>query len=213
VSTDPFVWAVPWLGFVVHTETWFALAGVAVGMATSRVAARRRGVIAPSYTDLAGVVFWGVVIGRLWYAADHLQFFTSYPLALFSVVDGGLTAPGMLLGALWGVREVARATGLTWRVLTVLAAPALAAARTIQLAGCAVTHCAIGLPTNLTWAHLPDPAQHPVALYGVLLLAAAWFITSRASTGRISAWVPIVVYVAAELTTQAVAVVFSVWTA
>ncbi len=213
MSTDPLAWAIPWLGFVVHTETWFALASIAVGMAATRVAARKRGITAPSYTDLLSVVFWGVLVGRVWYAAEHWQFFTSYPLALFSIVDGGLAAPGMLLGALWGVREVIRATGLPWRVLTVLAAPALAATRTVQLTGCVLTSCAIGVPANLAWAHLPDPSQQPVSLYGVLLLAAAWFIASRTSTGRISAWLPVVVYLSAEFMTEAAVVVFSVPTA
>jgi hypothetical protein len=213
MSVDPLVWAVPWLGIVVHTETWFALAGIAIGIAAIRVAARQRGLLVPSYADLVGVVFWAVVIGRAWYGAEHWQFFAGYPLALFGVVDGGLALPGMLLGALWGLRELVRATGLTWPVLAALVASALAAARSVQLTGCVLTGCVIGPPLTLARAYVADPPQHPVALYGVLLLAAAWFIASRTSTGRISAWLPVAAYVSAEFMMQVAAAAFAVPTA
>jgi len=212
MSADPLVWAVPWLGFVVHTETWFLAAAVAIGMAGSRVAARQRGLNAPSYADLATLVFWAIVFGRAWYGAEQWQFFIRYPLALFNILDGGVAAPGLLLGAVWGLRDVVRATPLTWAAVPVLVAPALAAARTVQLTGCALSGCAPGFPA-LAWTQQLQPGQHPVAVYGVLLFAAAWFIGNRRSTGPISTWLPIAAYVAAEFMTVVAAVAFPVPTA
>jgi hypothetical protein len=47
-----------------------------------------------------------------------------------------------------------------------------------------VTECLVGTPADVSWAVQQDGARQPVALYGVLLLAAAWFVAiSRGDAG------------------------------
>ena len=81
--------------------------------------------------------------------------------------------------------------------VSVVLAPALAAGRAVQFAGCVVTECVVGAATGLPWAVQQDGARHPVALYAVLLLIAAWFVASRASGSR--HWLGVGAYVAAEV--------------
>lgn len=198
VRPDPLAWSVPWVGFVLHTDALFALAGILVGMAALRVAARDHGLSVPAYADLLSIAVWALVGGRAWYAAVEWQFFLRYPLALFSVQDGGLAVPGLLLGGLWGLRGLAATGALAWTALPLLLAPALAAGRAVQVAGCVVTECMVGASANVPWAAPQDSARHPIALYAVLLLAAAWFVASRASSGS-RRWLGIGAYLGAEL--------------
>ena len=204
MSPDPLAWSVPWLGLALHTDTLLALAGVGVGVVALRVAARARRLEAPTFSDLANVVLWAVVVARVWYVAEQWQFFLRYPLAIFNIVDGGLAAPGLLVGAMWGLRGLVRSSVFTWSLFLPVLGRALAAARSVQLTGCVLTGCISGSPTNLPWAVQQDIPRQPLALYGVLLLALAWFAASRVSVGRRWAWLPVGVYLAAEVANAAI---------
>jgi len=47
-----------------------------------------------------------------------------------------------------------------------------------------VSECLVGTAADVPWAVQREGARHPVARYGVLLLAAAWFVASRTSPSR-----------------------------
>ena len=194
---DPFAWSVPWVGFVLHTDALFTLAGILVGMAALRVAARSRGLQVPTYVDLLNIGVWAIVGGRAWYVAQEWPFFVRYPLAAFAVQDGGIAMPGVVLGGLWGLRGSLGAGALTWAALPLLLPPALAAGRAVQLVGCVVTECLVGSAADVPWAVQEDGARHPVARYAVLLLAAAWLVASRTSQSR--RWLGLGAYLGAEV--------------
>ncbi len=65
-----------------------------------------------------------------------------------------------------------------------------------------------GVPNSKApWALRQNGARHPVALYGVLL-AAAWFVASRASPSR--RWLGVGAHLAAEVLGLALASVLTV---
>jgi hypothetical protein len=54
---------------------------------------------------------WALAGGRAWYVAEEWLFFVRYPLAVFTVQDGGLAARGRLLGGFWGLRGLVGTSG------------------------------------------------------------------------------------------------------
>ncbi len=199
MSGDPLAVTIPFVDLVLHTDALLALAGVAVGMAAFRVAARARELTPPPYGVLLDVVFWAVVAGRVWYLAEEWPFYARYPLGALNVLDGGLSVPGLAIGAaaaLWGMR---RLLGQPLHLPVVLA-PALAAGRAVQSAGCVLTGCLEGRTTTLPWAAEQAGAlRHPVALYVVLVFAAAWLVSQRFLQKDRPVWPGPASYVAAEI--------------
>ncbi len=199
MTGDPLGFSIPFVGLVLHTDALLALAGVAVGMAAFRVAARERDLPPPPFALLLDVVLWSLLAGRLWYVAEQWPFYVRYPVSVFNVLDGGIAAPGLVVGAaaaLWGMRYVLGRPS----ELVVLLAPALAAGRAVQSVGCVLTGCLVGQPTTLPWAAEQSGAlRHPAALYVVFAFVAAWLVAHAAARKERPAWLGPSAYAAAEL--------------
>lgn len=139
-------------------------AGVLLGTALALWAGRRNGL--PVMVVMDGVLaaaVGGLLLGRLGYVAAHLLYFREHPLAAPAFWQGGLSAPGVVVGGAVGAGVMARLRklppGLLWGALAPGAAVVLIAA----YLGCLRAGCACGRETwpgdGPLWAisaELPD---------------------------------------------------------
>ncbi len=139
-------------------------AGVLLGTALAFWVGRRSGLSASVVLDGAlAAAIGGLLLGRLVYVAAHLAYFREQPMAALAFWQGGLSAPGVVVGGVVGAGILAcirrRAPGLLWDALAPGAAVVLIAA----YLGCLRAGCACGRETwpddGLLWvfsADLPD---------------------------------------------------------
>lgn len=138
--------------------------GVLVGVALSLWVGRRHGLPVLFVLDGAlAVAVGGLLLGRLAYVAAHLAYFREHPTAALTLWQGGLSAPGVVVGGGAGAGILARirrrAPGPLWNALAPGAAVVLIAA----YLGCLRAGCACGRETwptdGVLWAlsaELPD---------------------------------------------------------
>ena len=139
-------------------------AGVLLGTALALWTGHRNGLPVMVVVDgvLAAAV-GGLLLGRLGYVAAHLPYFREHPTAALAFWQGGLSAPGVVVGGAMGAGVMARLRkllpGLLWGTLAPGAAVVLIAA----YLGCLRAGCACGRETwpgdGPLWAlsaELPD---------------------------------------------------------
>jgi phosphatidylglycerol:prolipoprotein diacylglycerol transferase len=143
-------------------------AGVVAGVAFAVTLARRRGVRAAAFLDVALVALAAAFVGaRLQYVLAHWDEYAARPVNALNVWEGGLALPGAItLGAL-AAWAMARATGLPLGHVLDAAAPALALGQAVGRVGCVSAGCAFGavVPEGAAVPALPLPdATGAVAL-------------------------------------------------
>ena len=150
-----------------------AAAGLMLGMALARRAAKRLGLDAEAVWDTGLFALISCfVASRLLLVLRDPMAFRRYPMLVLGLPS--LTFGGMLVAALmlYAYVRVRHKLGLV-SVLDVYAAPAALLAATLEM-GHWLEASEVGMPTMLPWA-VRDPWSrsplrvHPVALYGVVL--------------------------------------------
>jgi phosphatidylglycerol---prolipoprotein diacylglyceryl transferase len=176
VDIDPVL-----LTFGSFTIRWYGLmmalailAGVTFGLRRARAAGIDE-------DDAFYVVLWAIpsafVGARLLHVIDAWQYYTTYPLQILAIQEGGLTIYGGLIGGVIGGALAARRKGLlSWRILDV-AAPAMILGQAIGRVGCFINGEHQGHPADLPWATsyihpnslAPDSLpRHPAQSYELL---------------------------------------------
>lgn len=132
--------------------------------------ARRQGL---PEEPLLRMLWWavpgGVVGARLFHVFDHLSEYSSDPLSILYVWQGGLAIYGGLVGGVLTAIVIMRLEGLpVWTVLDA-AAPAMLIGQALGRFGCLINGDTIGKPTNGDWgvAYTHPDAIVPRDLLGV----------------------------------------------
>ncbi len=168
--------------------------GVILGTVLSLWVGRRSGL--PLTVGVDGVLsaaVGGLLLGRLVYVAAHLAYFREHPTAAPALWQGGLSAPGVVVGGVVGAAVLARirrqAPGPLWDALAPGAAVVLLAA----YLGCLRAGCACGRETwpqdGLLWAlsaDLPDLYGLRAPRVAVPVLGMGWGALMLALTLRAS---------------------------
>lgn len=152
-----------------------AAVGIILGGVLFGRAARQAGVPGLGASDWFNLVLGAVVGSRLVWVGSHFDYYFRAPLQLAAFTDGGFTAIGLVAGMSYGVWRL-RCEGRSpaWRILVDLVAAATVITLTWERAGCALTSCGSGPPSDVAWAlQRSDELRQPVALYQVAILAAA----------------------------------------
>ena len=138
--------------------------GVLLGTALALWTGHRNGLPVMVVVDgvLAAAV-GGLLLGRLGYVAAHLPYFREHPTAALALWQGGLSAPGVVVGGAMGAGVMARLRKLTPGLLWGTLAPGAAVVLIAAYLGCLRAGCACGRETwpgdGPLWAlsaELPD---------------------------------------------------------
>lgn len=126
--------------------------------------------------DVSSLFFWifvaSMIGARLAYVLLFWSQYSSNPIEVFYVWDGGLVFLGGLLGALpVGILLVRKRLTISFWRLADLLAPALALGLTVGRCGCCLINDHPGSVTDVPWGiEWPDGVvRHPVAQYLVVL--------------------------------------------
>lgn len=172
MSQDPF--RISFLTVTLDSQIVLAIVGLAVAGLVFRQAARREklGLGAGDWWDLVTTAF---VVGRLGWVATHLDYYLRGPLQIVTIVDGGLNPIGLVLGAAYAIKNLARRTpGPSWRAVVELVAFATITTFVFERTGCALTTCGAGPLTGLPWAlQRGEEWRQPLALYQLIVLVIA----------------------------------------
>lgn len=163
------------------TIRWYGLMislAIFAGVGFAARQGRRRGI---HEDGILYIALWAVPFGlagaRLLHVIDAWQYYTTYPLQILAIQEGGLAIFGGLLGGTLGGACAARRKGLlSWAMLD-LAAPAMILGQAIGRVGCFMNGDHQGPPSNLPWATsyihpnsmAPDSLpRHPAQVYELL---------------------------------------------
>jgi phosphatidylglycerol:prolipoprotein diacylglycerol transferase len=148
---------------------------VAVWLANRRAATR--GITSEQISDLFFVVLVASIIGaRLFYVVLNLSEFTSDPLNIFKIWNGGLVFYGGFIVALGTAMVWVKKQGMDLWTVADLLAPPIALGHAVGRLGCLFAGCCYGRECHLPWAiefHNPDSLAplgvllHPTQLYSV----------------------------------------------
>ncbi|QJQ99908.1 prolipoprotein diacylglyceryl transferase [Halomonas sp. PGE1] len=176
--------------FQVH---WYGLMYVVGFVAAWWLGRRRAARIGLTHDDIGDLLFYaaiGVVVGgRLGYALFYgLGQWSSDPLWIFRVWDGGMSFHGGLAGVLLASWWFARKKGLAYFTLTDFVAPLVPIGLGAGRIGNFINRELPGRVTELPWG-MPFPGlgpepRHPSALYeavleGAVLFVVLWFVSAK----------------------------------
>ncbi len=146
--------------------------GVLCAILFIRKHAPRIGVKPETSVDLAmATVISGFVGARIFYVAQHWDFFMNAPLDIFKIWQGGIVLYGGLIGGVLGFFVFIRINKLSFLPLLDLFVPAMALAQGFGRLGCFLNGCCYGIDSNLPWAvRFPffESKVHPTQLYEAL---------------------------------------------
>lgn len=140
------------------------------------------------------LTFVGIIGGRVFYIAQHWDYYLENPLESIALWQGGLVIYGGLIFALLGLIVFCLVRRVNFFSLTDLYFPALSLAQAFGRIGCFLNGCCYGTPTKLPWAvqfpFLKDPV-HPTQIYFsifdfILFMVLAWRYPRRAFVGEIT---------------------------
>jgi len=143
--------------------------GVLCAILFIRKHAPRIGVKPETSVDLAmATVISGFVGARIFYVAQHWDFFMNAPLDIFKIWQGGIVLYGGLIGGFLGFSVFIRLNKLSFLPLLDLFVPAMALAQGFGRLGCFLNGCCYGIDSDLPWAvRFPffESKVHPTQLY------------------------------------------------
>lgn len=179
ISVDPRFFGSPIITWPALVAMFAIVAGVAYLVLRAPTTGASRSDV---YAVAVHAVLWGIVGARLLHVVDYAAYYADVPFQAMYIWNGGFAAWGAVLGAMAGGFWHAIRRGLGVGPLANLATPpALAGLAAFRL-GDFVTGQRPGAETPLPWgAFYTHPvsdafwfgaAQHPVALYEMLLLLA-----------------------------------------
>ncbi len=140
------------------------------------------------------LTFVGILGGRIFYIAQHWEYYLEHPLESLAVWQGGLVIYGGLIGAVAGLAVFCAVRRVNFFELTDLYFPAVSLAMAFGRVGCFLNGCCWGTPTDLPWAvqfpFLKEPV-HPTQLYFsafdfILFLFLAYRYPRREFVGEIT---------------------------
>ena len=176
---DPF--RIQFLTVTLDSHVVLAIVGIALGGLTFRAAASRAG-----FTHFGAGTWWDVITaavigGRAVWVATHLEYYVRAPLQALVVIDGGLSAVGLVLGAAYAVGRLARGGDRgAWRGILEFVALGTLVTFAFERAGCALTTCGGGPPTDVAWALLRgDELRQPIALYQAAIVIVALLLATE----------------------------------
>jgi phosphatidylglycerol---prolipoprotein diacylglyceryl transferase len=119
-------------------------------------------------TEDAGAIYmwtaiWAIIGARLLYVLTNLSSFTSDPLQIIMIQNGGLVAYGGMIGGTLATWYCCRKRGIPLLQWADVAAPSVVLGTAITRIGCFLFGCDYGKPSNLPWAvQFPkgSPAWH-----------------------------------------------------
>lgn len=168
---DPF--RIQVLTISLDSQVVLTLVGLVVAGVVFRQAARQQA-LDLSTGDWWDLVFASVVGGRLAWILTHAEYYLRQPMQALVVLDGGLHAIGLALGAAYWVWRHNQPDATPWRRTVDLVAVGVLTTLLFERVGCALTTCGTGLPSELPWAILRgDQWYAPMALEQVVVLAVA----------------------------------------
>ncbi|OFZ20613.1 MAG: prolipoprotein diacylglyceryl transferase [Bdellovibrionales bacterium GWB1_55_8] len=165
----------------IHTYGVMIAIGFVLGVLTVKTLAKRAGLDAERFIDLA---FWCLVIGflgaRILYIITRWDYFAADPAAALRVWEGGLVFFGgpiaVIPFAIWYLRHYRISE---WKAMDVLM-PGLVASHAFGRLGCLGAGCCYGKPTDsflgvrlyseLVESHLRGVPLHPTQLYEAVAL-------------------------------------------
>lgn len=150
--------AIRWYGLLIASA-------VLIGTLLAQREARRRGEDPEQLVNVAVVAIIAALVGaRLYYVIFNWEYYSSYPLKIVAIWEGGLAIHGGLLagvsvGAIWAWRR-----HLPTLVYLDIVAPSIVLGQAIGRWGNFFNQEAFGTPTNLPWKLYIDPAHRPLHL-------------------------------------------------
>lgn len=181
VPVDPF--RVQFLTVTLDSQVVLTLVGLVAAGFIVQLAARGAGVADVGVGTWWDVVTTAVIGARALWVLLHLDYYLRGPLQALVITDGGLHPAGLVLGAAYGVWRLASAGGddrRPWRSVLELVALGVLVTFLVERAGCALTTCGGGPPTDVAWAlRRGDELRQPLALYQAVILAGALLLATE----------------------------------
>lgn len=161
--------------------TWHGLLtalGIVAGVAiTARLAPLRGIPIDEIYNGAMPVVFGGIVGARLLYVIENFDDFSSDPLEIFALTEGGISVLGALLGGSLAVWLYLVFTRLPWGRTGDVVVPGVMFGFALGRIGDIINGEHIGAASSLPWATVYEhpespafllPSHHPAVAYELL---------------------------------------------
>jgi phosphatidylglycerol:prolipoprotein diacylglycerol transferase len=165
---DPIIWH--WGSLELGWHAVASLVAIIAAVAVAVYFAKKNRLPANEIYSLAPWVILGGIIGaRLFHVADHLGYYSSNPLQILAIQEGGLAVWGAVIGGAAAVIAYARLRRLSLTLLFDTLTPALLVGQIIGRIGCTINGDAWGSPTNLPWGftYLNPRDSIPTNLIGV----------------------------------------------
>ena len=165
--------------------TWhgfFAFVAVALAVVLTARFARREGMDPDTiYSVAVWAIIGGIVGARLFHVIDRWDFYSQYPLQLFTLWSGGIAIWGAVLGGFVGGAIYCSIKKLPTGRIADITAPALLLAMAVGRIGDIINGEHFAEPTGLPWGvrythpespsfqrYGPDHVQHPAVAYEML---------------------------------------------
>jgi phosphatidylglycerol:prolipoprotein diacylglycerol transferase len=161
-----------------HTYGTFVATGIVVGILVTIRIGRSQGITSQNILDIGFIaIFSGIIGSRLLYILMNLSYYSSNPLDMLKLWQGGLVFSGGLLAALIILIWYSKRKDYNPLLLGDICSPGVAIGQAIGRIGCFMMGCCYGKPTTVAWgvvftnprslARLNIPL-HPTQLYSSL---------------------------------------------
>lgn len=154
-----------------------------IGFLIASKRAEKHGIESAVLLDLCFYILLSSIIGsRLYYAVTHLSEFSSNPLEVFYIWEGGLSMMGGVILSLLVSWLFLRVKRIDFFLMGDILAPSIALGVGVTRIGCFMYGCCYGAPTDLPWGcifpvHSAAGSAHPhVAIHPTQLYASAYGI-------------------------------------
>ena len=175
--------------FTIRTYSVVTELGIIVGVIAAYKAARRQGIGADTFIDMAlYAVIAGIVGSRLYYVAiawEQERFYAD-PLRIVASWEGGLVFQGAILGAVLALLVFVRRHHLPLLLVLDIGAVGIVLGHAIGRWACFFGGCCYGKPTTLPWGvQFPflDEPVHPTMIYesfaNLIIFAVLWNVDKR----------------------------------
>lgn len=175
--------------YALYSYGFMLVIAMIVGIAVSRMRARRFGLDADQVLDVAlSCLVGALVMARVVEVIEDWPQYAGRYWQIFNLRAGGLSWHGGVLGGFMGLMFYARRAGVHWLLLTDLMLPGVVVGHILGRVGCFLNGCCLGVPCSLPWGVVfkdavetqPMVPRHPTQIYEVileslaLLLVLAW---------------------------------------